>query len=218
MRRTSTAILPDRFFRDISDHQAFVQQQQQQVVYQEQPQDAGYQTVKRERGKGAPNCAKTADVAATTLVRGGKKHKNCHGRPGMATTLPAATARPPKGGKKPEEEGPAVGSASPHADHRHREKLPAASSLANRACGRGAPAGIAGTAQAMRAMEYLQLDPLQIIARSQDINPTAGARLHARPVGEGTTMGAGSSTGAAGWPSGRWTNCPALARGHAPRA
>ena len=29
--------------------------------------------------------------------------------------------------------------------------------------------GLKGTAQAMRAMEYLQLDPLQIIARSQDI-------------------------------------------------
>jgi uncharacterized protein YcaQ len=29
--------------------------------------------------------------------------------------------------------------------------------------------GIKGTAQAMRAMEYLQLDPLQILARSQDI-------------------------------------------------
>src|SRR5690348_10937375 len=29
--------------------------------------------------------------------------------------------------------------------------------------------GLPGTAQAMRAMEYLQLDPLQIIARSQDI-------------------------------------------------
>ena len=29
--------------------------------------------------------------------------------------------------------------------------------------------GIKGTEQAMRAMEYLQLDPLQIIARSHDI-------------------------------------------------
>jgi uncharacterized protein len=29
--------------------------------------------------------------------------------------------------------------------------------------------GSEGTEQAMRAMEYLQLDPLQIIARSQDI-------------------------------------------------
>ncbi len=29
--------------------------------------------------------------------------------------------------------------------------------------------GLEGTAQAMRGMEYLQLDPLQIIARSQDI-------------------------------------------------
>ncbi len=34
--------------------------------------------------------------------------------------------------------------------------------------------GLAGTEQAMRAMEYLQLDPLQIIARSQDIT------LHSR--------------------------------------
>src|SRR5512147_328555 len=34
--------------------------------------------------------------------------------------------------------------------------------------------GIQGTEQAMRAMEYLQLDPLQIIARSQDIT------LHSR--------------------------------------
>ena len=37
--------------------------------------------------------------------------------------------------------------------------------------------GITGTEQAMRAMEYLQLDPLQIIARSHDIT------LHSR-VGE----------------------------------
>src|SRR5688500_12088146 len=34
--------------------------------------------------------------------------------------------------------------------------------------------GITGTEQAMRAMEYLQLDPLQIIARSHDIS------LHSR--------------------------------------
>jgi uncharacterized protein len=34
--------------------------------------------------------------------------------------------------------------------------------------------GVAGTEQAMRAMEYLQLDPLQIIARSHDI------KLHSR--------------------------------------
>src|SRR5512135_2829124 len=34
--------------------------------------------------------------------------------------------------------------------------------------------GLKGTEQAMRAMEYLQLDPLQVIARSQDI------QLHSR--------------------------------------
>src|SRR5262245_4093879 len=37
--------------------------------------------------------------------------------------------------------------------------------------------GIEGAEQAMRAMEYLQLDPLQIIARSQDIT------LHSRVLG-----------------------------------
>src|SRR5215207_9204088 len=36
--------------------------------------------------------------------------------------------------------------------------------------------GIEGTEQAMRAMEYLQLDPLQIIARSHDI------QLHSRVI------------------------------------
>ena len=36
--------------------------------------------------------------------------------------------------------------------------------------------GIAGTEQAMRAMEYLQLDPLQIVARSHDIT------LHSRVI------------------------------------
>jgi len=38
-------------------------------------------------------------------------------------------------------------------------------------------AGIAGAEQAIRAMEYLQLDPLQIIARSHDI------KLHSRVIG-----------------------------------
>ena len=47
-------------------------------------------------------------------------------------------------------------------------------SSASRACGRAALARHRGTEQAMRAMEYLQLDPLQIIARSQDI------KLHSR--------------------------------------
>jgi len=37
--------------------------------------------------------------------------------------------------------------------------------------------GVKGTEQAMRAMEYLQLDPLQIVARSQDI------KLHSRVLG-----------------------------------
>ena len=46
--------------------------------------------------------------------------------------------------------------------------------------------GLEGTEQAMRAMEYLQLDPLQIIARSHDITLHSRVpRLHAWDMGRG---------------------------------
>ena len=67
--------------------------------------------------------------------------------------------------------------------------------------------GIEGTEQAMRAMEYLQLDPLHIIARSQDIT------LHSRVLGytpgrwEEVTYQQRKFFDWGGWPSGRWTSC-----------
>ncbi len=68
--------------------------------------------------------------------------------------------------------------------------------------------GIEGTEQAMRAMEYLQLDPLHILARSQDI------ALHSRVLDY--TPGLWEDLAyqqrkffdwGAGWPCGRWTSC-----------
>jgi uncharacterized protein YcaQ len=68
--------------------------------------------------------------------------------------------------------------------------------------------GIEGTEQAMRAMEYLQLDPLQIIARSQDI------KLHSRVLDYTPGMWEDLAyqqrkffDWGAGWPSDRWTSC-----------
>ena len=95
--------IADRFFRDISGHQAFVQQQQQQVIYQEQTQDAGYQTVKRERGKGTELRKDTPDVGRNDPCPcgSGRKYKNCHGRPGMATAAAGnGQTAPPASSKK----------------------------------------------------------------------------------------------------------------------
>src|SRR5690606_34564875 len=106
MRRNIDRDIADRFFREISGHQAFVQQQQQEVAYKIQSQDAGYQTVKRDKGKGTELRKDTPDVGRNDLCPcgSGKKYKNCHGRPGMATAAVGGngqTAQPATSGKTP---------------------------------------------------------------------------------------------------------------------
>ncbi|MBP6786905.1 MAG: preprotein translocase subunit SecA [Candidatus Promineofilum sp.] len=107
MRKNIDRDIADRFFRDISGHQSFVQQQQQQVIYQEQSQDAGYQTVKRERGKGTELRKDSPDVGRNDPCPcgSGRKYKNCHGRPGVATAAAGngQTAQPTVGKKKPQQ-------------------------------------------------------------------------------------------------------------------
>ena len=68
--------------------------------------------------------------------------------------------------------------------------------------------GKRGVESAMRAMEYLQLDPLQVLARSQDL------ALHSRVVDyipglweDAVTRNASSSIGVDGSPSARWRSC-----------
>ena len=115
MRKNIDRDIADRFFREIAGHQAFIQQQQQDVAYKVQSQDAGYQTVKREKGKGTEVRKDSPDVGRNDPCPcgSGRKYKNCHGRPGMGA--PAATAagaagngkaggqapQPVGGGKKP---------------------------------------------------------------------------------------------------------------------
>jgi len=88
MRKNIDRDIADRFFREISGHQQFVQQQQQDVAYKVQSQDAGYQTVKREKGKGTEVRKDSPDVGRNDPCPcgSGRKYKNCHGRPGMGGT------------------------------------------------------------------------------------------------------------------------------------
>ncbi len=108
MRKNIDRDIADRFFRDISNHQAFIQQQQREVAYKAQSQDAGYQVVKREKGKGTEVRKDTPDVGRNDPCPcgSGKKYKNCHGRPGATTAAVGAgngqTAQPARGGKRPQ--------------------------------------------------------------------------------------------------------------------
>lgn len=109
MRKNIDRDIADRFFREISGHQAFIQQQQQDVAYKIQSQDAGYQTVRREKGKGTEVRKDSPDVGRNDPCPcgSGRKYKNCHGRPGMATVGAAAggngqTAAQPAARKKPQ--------------------------------------------------------------------------------------------------------------------
>ena len=89
MRDNIDRDIADRFFREIGSHQQFVQQQQQDVAYKVQSQDAGYQTVKREKGKGTEVRKDSPDVGRNDPCPcgSGRKYKNCHGRPVPWTVL-----------------------------------------------------------------------------------------------------------------------------------
>ena len=68
--------------------------------------------------------------------------------------------------------------------------------------------GLKGTEHAIRTMEYLQLDPLQIIARSQDIS-LYGRVINYKPElwEDATYRQRKFSIGAVGWRYARWTSC-----------
>ena len=106
MRRNIDRDIADRFFREISGHQAFIRQQQQEVAYRLQSQDAGYQTVKRERGKGTELRKDTPDVGRNDPCPcgSGKKYKNCHGRPGatVGSDGNGQAAQPVQKGRRPQ--------------------------------------------------------------------------------------------------------------------
>ncbi len=106
MRNNIDRSVADRFFREIGKHQQFIQQQQAEVAYQLQAQEAGFQVVKREKGKGVELRRDMPKVGRNDPCPcgSGKKYKNCHGRAeGVATAAATGngrTGQPTAGGGK----------------------------------------------------------------------------------------------------------------------
>jgi preprotein translocase subunit SecA len=106
MRHNIDKGVADRFFREIAQHQQFIQQQQAEVAYQLQAQEAGFQVVKRERGKGVELRRDMPKVGRNDPCPcgSGKKYKNCHGRAERTTVQATAgtsngrTSQPAAGG------------------------------------------------------------------------------------------------------------------------
>jgi preprotein translocase subunit SecA len=104
MRTNIERTIADRFFREMAQHQQFIQQQQAEVAYQLQAQEAGFQVVKREKGKGVELRRDMPKVGRNDPCPcgSGKKYKNCHGRAEGATaatgTTNGRTAQPTAGG------------------------------------------------------------------------------------------------------------------------
>lgn len=82
MRSNIEKDIADRFFREIAQHQAFVQQQEAEQQYQLQAREAGFAVVKREGGKGVELRRDVPKVGRNDLCPcgSGKKYKNCHMR------------------------------------------------------------------------------------------------------------------------------------------
>jgi preprotein translocase subunit SecA len=111
MRRNIDRYLADNFFRRIGGHQQYIQERQAYVTYREQAREAGYQVV--QKGKRTELRKDTIDVGRNDPCPcgSGRKYKNCHGRPGMATAAAGGgngqaaqggNAKPAaKAGKKP---------------------------------------------------------------------------------------------------------------------
>lgn len=105
MRNNIDKDLVDRFFRQISQHEAYIRQEQREVAYKVQARDAGFQAVQRSNGKGvelrrdAPKIGRNDPCPCGS----GKKYKNCHLRADMAAGKGqngAAATKSKRSGKK----------------------------------------------------------------------------------------------------------------------
>jgi preprotein translocase subunit SecA len=82
MRHNIEQDIVDRFFRQISSHQAYVEKQDSEKEYRTNAQEAGFQVIKRKDGKGtelrrdAPKVGRNDPCPCGS----GKKYKLCHGR------------------------------------------------------------------------------------------------------------------------------------------
>jgi preprotein translocase subunit SecA len=80
MRTNIDRAIAESYFHRIARHQAFIRQQEASVAYQEQLSQAGYQVVKKEKGRGVELRRDTPKVGRNDPCPcgSGKKYKQCH--------------------------------------------------------------------------------------------------------------------------------------------
>jgi preprotein translocase subunit SecA len=86
MRSNIDRAVVDNYFQRIASHQAYIKQQEATVAYREQLSQAGYQVVKRDKGRGVELRRDTPKVGRNDLCPcgSGKKYKHCHLRQDQA--------------------------------------------------------------------------------------------------------------------------------------
>lgn len=86
MRNNIERSVAENYFSQLARHQTFIQQQEAAVAYQEQLTQAGYQVVKKDKGKGSELRRDTPKVGRNDPCPcgSGKKYKNCHMRSDQA--------------------------------------------------------------------------------------------------------------------------------------
>jgi preprotein translocase subunit SecA len=82
MRHNIERDVADRFFRQIRGHEEFIAKQEQEEQLQLKAQDAGYQVVQRDQGRGVELRRDVPKVGRNDPCPcgSGKKYKHCHGR------------------------------------------------------------------------------------------------------------------------------------------
>ncbi len=100
MRENIQKAVAARFFIQIANHLAFIQQQRAEVAYKLQAQSAGYEVVQHGDGKSKGVKRAVAKVGRNDPCPcgSGRKYKQCHGRADTAAAATAPTGQQP--GKK----------------------------------------------------------------------------------------------------------------------
>ncbi len=95
MRGNIDQSVAENYFQRIANHQAYIQQQEATQAYRTQLTQAGYQVVKKDRGKGVELRRDVPKVGRNDPCPcgSGKKYKHCHMRQDQTASTPKARKR-----------------------------------------------------------------------------------------------------------------------------
>src|SRR5690606_17654490 len=102
MRNNIDEDIANRFFREITEHQRFVREQELRAQQIEQMSQAGYQVTQRQQGKGIQVQRDMPKVGRNDPCPcgSGKKYKNCHWRADQGGTMASNGQGQRSGAKK----------------------------------------------------------------------------------------------------------------------